>query len=136
SNGTLTFTNGVTNQTFLVGVSNNVVVQGNRTINLVLSHPAGGASSNGQIISALLTIQEDDQEAGSIDASFGGAGANAPVDVIVVNTNACNSRLMVGGQCTLFGGINRRHLVRLNPNGSVDNTFDTANLLNASVLSV
>ena len=127
----VTFLDGETNKTVLVPVSNNFIVEGNRTVNLSLSAPGGGASTNGQIIAAVLTIVEDEQQAGSVDAGFGGLGPDAPVNVIVIQTN--NNKLWVGGDFTSFNGVPRNHLVRLNQSGSVDTTFDAGTLLSNSV---
>ena len=124
---TLTFLNGETNKTFSLPITNNVIVEGNRTVNLELSNPTGGASTNGQIIAAVLTIVEDEQPAGSPDNSFNNAGANLPVNVIAVQTN--NNKFFAGGDFTRFNGLDRNHLVRLNLSGSVDTTFDPGTVL-------
>ena len=118
----LVFLQGETNKTFLIGITNNFIVEGNKTVNLVLSNPLGGAQTNGQIVAALLTIIEDEQQAGSVDAGFINGGANLPVNVIVVQTN--NDKMLVGGDFTLFSGQPRSHILRLNLSGSVDATFD------------
>jgi hypothetical protein len=118
----LVFQDGVTSRTFVVSVTNNFVVEGNKTIFLALSNPGGGALTAGRILSAVLTIVEDDQQAGSIDAGFAGTGANAPVNVIVVQTN--NNKLYVGGEFTQFNGLDFGHVVRLTQSGGVDNGFD------------
>ena len=127
----LVFLDGQRSNTFVVTVTNNLIVEGDKTILLSLSNPTGGASTNGRIISATLAILEDDQPAGSIDAGFGGTGADGPVDVVGVQTN--NNKLFVGGEFTKFSGADRSHIVRLNQSGSVDTTFDPGTNINNSV---
>jgi len=78
-----------------------------------------------------LTIIENDQEAGSIDASFNNSGANDQVYAVLLQTN--NNKIYLGGDFTQFSGANRIRLARLNPNGSLDNTFDAGGVLNNSV---
>jgi uncharacterized repeat protein (TIGR01451 family)/uncharacterized delta-60 repeat protein len=127
----LVFLDGQRSNTFVVAVTNNLLVEGDKTILLSLSNPTGGASTNGRIVAATLTILEDDQPAGSIDAGFGGSGADAPVNVVAVQTN--NNKLFVGGEFRKFNGEDRSHVVRLNQSGSVDFTFDPLTNLNNSV---
>lgn len=118
----LVFADGITSRTFVVSVNNNFMVEGNRTVLLGLSNPGGGAGTAGQIVSATLTIVEDEQQAGSVDAGFAGLGANAPVNVIVLQTN--DNKLYVGGGFTEFNGESYGHVVRLNQSGGVDTSFD------------
>jgi uncharacterized delta-60 repeat protein/uncharacterized repeat protein (TIGR01451 family) len=131
TNGTLVFLDGETNKAFLIPIIDDFVVDVNKTVNLVLSNPTGGASTNGQIIAATLTISENEQQAGSIDASFGGIGANAQVYAVLVQTNA--NKLFAAGDFTSFNGLPRRRVARLNANGSLDTSFDAADALNNSV---
>src|SRR5262249_28406547 len=71
---TLIFADGETNKVFRVPIISSPAVENNKTINLELSNPTGGAITNGQIIAALLTIVEDQPQAGSLDTSFTGVG--------------------------------------------------------------
>ncbi len=57
--GTLTFGAGETSRTFQVTILPNAVADGNRTIDLALSSPGGGASLGGQK-TAVLTIVDDE----------------------------------------------------------------------------
>ncbi|MFM1768765.1 MAG: hypothetical protein RJA22_1294 [Verrucomicrobiota bacterium] len=131
TNVPVVFLDGETNKPILIPVLNNFIAEGNKSIQLQLSEPTGGASTNGQIIAAVLTLLDDEQPAGSTDAGFGALGPNAQVNVVVVQTN--NNKLWVGGDFTLFNGLPRNHLVRLNQSGSVDTTFDSGTLLSNSV---
>ncbi len=59
---------------------------------------------------------------GSADTNFvSGLGANASVSCIALQTD---SRIVVGGQFTLFSGVTRNRITRLMPNGAVDPTIN------------
>ncbi len=59
---------------------------------------------------------------GSADPSFDpGRGPDGPVTVLCIQTNG---QLLIGGQFTEVSGASRRHLARLNLDGSLDTTFD------------
>ena len=68
--GTLTFADGVTSQTFTIDILDDVVYEGDETVNLSLSNPTGGAGL-GAPASAVLTIAEDEPvpPAGSLQFS-------------------------------------------------------------------
>jgi len=134
TNGTLVFGDGVTNLSFAVVILDNGVAAEDKTLGLRLANPAGGVSTNGQIIAATLTIVENEPEAGSVDSTFSGLGANAPVEVAVVLTNS--GQLLVGGQFTTYNNLPRNYLVRLNPNGSVDPAFDPGTNFNGPVVAL
>lgn len=60
---------------------------------------------------------------GSLDLSFDpGFGANDNVTAIALQPDG---KILVGGQFTYFNGVWCNHLVRLNTDGSVDESFDT-----------
>ncbi len=62
TSGLLTFSNGVTLQSFLVPILNNRQIEGNRTFSINLSNPAGGAPGVAQLIppsTATVTITDD-----------------------------------------------------------------------------
>ena len=68
SSGTLNFSVGETSKTFSVDITNNVLTDGNRTVNLALSNPQGGLTL-GAPVTAVLTIEDDESGGGT-----GGAG--------------------------------------------------------------
>jgi uncharacterized delta-60 repeat protein/uncharacterized repeat protein (TIGR01451 family) len=134
TNGTLNFGDGDTNLSFQVRILDNLVVEGDKTIGLILSNVRGGASLTGQITNAVLTIRENDQQSGSIDASFNALGANGPVRTLLLRTN--NNKIYVGGDFLLFNSVPRSHIARLNPNGTLDTGFDPGSTFNNSALAM
>ena len=71
---------------------------------------------------------------GSVDLSFTpGAGANNTVNSIALQADG---RIVLGGQFTLFGGVTRNGLTRLNNNGSVDPTVNFGSGANGAVNAV
>jgi uncharacterized delta-60 repeat protein len=66
-----------------------------------------------------------------LDASFKiGSGASEAVDALVVQTN---QRILVGGDFTSIGGRANAYLARLNPDGTVDTSFNPAGQTDGSV---
>jgi hypothetical protein len=61
---------------------------------------------------------------GSIDTNFfAGQGANGIIRTIAIATN---QNILICGEFTSFNGTNRNYVARLNPDGSLDSTFDTS----------
>ena len=60
---------------------------------------------------------------GGLDMSFNiGLGFDSDVKVLAV---ASGGKVLVGGSFNTFNGTNHTHIVRLNPDGSLDTSFDT-----------
>jgi uncharacterized delta-60 repeat protein len=71
---------------------------------------------------------------GSIDNTFtAGTGFNNTVWVIKVQTDG---KILVGGNYTQYNGNPHSYLIRLNSDGSVDNSFNTGLGLNAQVYDI
>ena len=71
---------------------------------------------------------------GSIDNTFSaGTGFNNTVWVIKVQTNG---KILVGGNYTQYNGNPKSNLIRLNSDGSVDNSFNTGLGLNGQVFDI
>lgn len=75
---------------------------------------------NGSPAGSIARLNSD----GSIDNAFNtGAGANGTVYATAVQSDG---KIIVGGLFNLFSGTNHNNLVRLNANGTIDNSFNQA----------
>ncbi|NDA67422.1 MAG: hypothetical protein EBY09_12415, partial [Verrucomicrobia bacterium] len=137
TNGTLTFTNGVTTQTFLVPIIDNTVLNlAARTFNVLLSNVTGplvGSSDTrlGTVTNALVTIVDNETVnpvAGSIDAGLTSLFSGGPVFALGIGTNTASpttvGKLVVGGDFTNFNGTAQNRIVRLSLDGTKDATFN------------
>jgi len=71
---------------------------------------------------------------GSLDASFDGAvGADGAVYAIALQPD---NRILLGGGFTRYGNVERNHLTRINPDGSVDPTINFGAGCNNFVASI
>ena len=79
----------------------------------------GGFSDyDGTARNGIARLNED----GSLDTSFDpGSGIDGVVYTIVVQPDG---KIMIGGGFSMFNGISRNRIARLNTDGSLDNTFD------------
>ncbi|MBT8440002.1 MAG: DUF5011 domain-containing protein, partial [Gammaproteobacteria bacterium] len=78
--GSLSFADGVTSQSFSITILDDVDYEGDETLNLVLSNPAGGAGSSSTSTS-LLRIIEDDVQA---DDGITGESSSGSIDLITL----------------------------------------------------
>ena len=73
---------------------------------------------NGTTLNRLARITRT----GALDNTFSiGSGPNGQVTAIAVDQNG---RILIGGSFSMYNGVQRARLARLNPNGSLDATFD------------
>ena len=73
---------------------------------------------------------------GSLDTAFqtaSGLGANGLVRSVVINSDGT---ILIGGDFTSYNNVTRNHVARLNPDGSLDTTFDPGTGLNGPVYSI
>jgi uncharacterized delta-60 repeat protein len=71
---------------------------------------------------------------GSVDTSFViGNGFNASVLTIALQSDG---KILVGGQFTSYSGVSRNNIIRLNTNGSIDNSFVIGTGFNSSVSEI
>jgi uncharacterized delta-60 repeat protein len=118
--GTLTFTNGVTNLSFVVPLIDNALQDGNRTFSVQLSAATGGALLG--LSNAAVRIVDNENNAGSVDAGYiTGFGANGTVFAIQLATNG---QAVIAGDFTTFDATPRQNVARLNTDGTLDNGFD------------
>ncbi|MCL5097165.1 MAG: hypothetical protein M1608_06505 [Candidatus Omnitrophica bacterium] len=129
--GTLVFDPGVVSRTFSIQVIDNSIVDGNRTFNLALSNPTNAAL--GLYATAPITIVDDEtinEPAGSLDSTFVANGAD---DLIYSIALLDNGKLMIGGDFLSVNDVYRTRLARLNPDGTLDPSFNPGVGPNASV---
>lgn len=87
----------------------------------------GFSGYNGNIVNNLVRINPDGTYDPTFNVSFGISNPNIS-NVIVQPFD--QQILVVGNFSQVNGDITKKYLVRLNTNGSVDNTFNTNNMLN------
>ena len=131
--GTLTFTEGQTNQTITVVVLDDALVEGDESFFVQMFNPGSGT-----VISGLTNVQVNliDEEfgPGSLDRNFDpGLGAN---DIVRSLSVQADGRILAGGAFTTFGGSTNRFVTRLAANGTNDPTFNTASGPNGLVTAV
>jgi uncharacterized delta-60 repeat protein len=80
---------------------------------------AGGwfTSYNGTIANRIIRLNSD----GTIDGTFNiGSGFNGGVNTIALQSDG---KILAGGYFTLYDGTFRNYIIRLNSDGTIDNTF-------------
>ena len=94
-----------------------------------------GTSSVGPLILVILLALplRSHSQAGSVDLSFD-AALNSGAQVYVV-THQTNGQLLIGGTFTNVGGIRRTNVARLNPDGTLDATFNPGAAANIGYVS-
>ena len=76
-------------------------------------------SYNGTARNRIVRLNTD----GTIDNTFSvGTGFNATVNELILEPNG---KILVGGQFTSYNGTTSNYIIRLNSDGSIDNTFVT-----------
>lgn len=89
----------------------------------------GFASVNGSPIANIVRLKPD----GTVDTSFNiGNGANNTVSSILVTPTG---KIYIGGNFSIFKGVSRNSLVKLNLDGSFDETFKSVKI-SSSVSSI
>jgi uncharacterized delta-60 repeat protein/uncharacterized repeat protein (TIGR01451 family) len=110
-------------------VSKVIVLQTSQDAGKILI--AGGFSSfNGYLRNCIARLNSD----GSLDQSFNpGSGANGPIWAMAVQSDG---RILIGGEFTTFNEKRRVHIARLNPDGSLDETFNPLAETDGTVWSI
>jgi uncharacterized delta-60 repeat protein len=81
------------------------------------------------IIGLLSTVRGADP--GALDLGFAAGGL--PDASVWTMARQPDQKLIIGGSFTRVGEVNRKYVARLNPDGSVDNSFDPGDSLAASI---
>jgi uncharacterized delta-60 repeat protein len=85
---------------------------------------------NGVTERGILRLNQD----GVLDTSFNsGAGPDNNINVLAIQTYG---RILIGGDFTKYNNVAKNHLARLNPNGSIDPTFNPTASANFPVAAV
>jgi uncharacterized delta-60 repeat protein len=87
-------------------------------------------SFNGYIINSLVRLNSD----GSFDDSFN-SYFSPNVDVLCLALQA-DGKILCGGAFSMYNGISKNNIVRLNQNGSLDTTFNIGTGFNNQVKSI
>lgn len=124
SPGTLFFGPGVMATNFSITLIDNFLMDSNHTATLVLSG-FGPASAHIDPTNATLRIFDDEtigEPAGSLDTTFNpGAGGTNAIHTVVLQPDG---KLLVGGEFRTLNRVLRNRVGRLNPDGTLDATFD------------
>jgi uncharacterized delta-60 repeat protein len=87
-------------------------------------------SYNGTSRNRIIRLNPD----GSIDNTFNiGTGFNESVQPIQIQSDG---KILIGGYFTSYNGTSRNYIIRLNPDGSIDNTFNIGTLFNDFVTQI
>jgi uncharacterized delta-60 repeat protein len=128
SAGTIVFNAGETNKSISIAVLDDSIVNGDRTVQLTLRNPTGGAVLGVQQ-TAVLTIQDNEiAPASLVDLSFdpgtgiaAGPDSESFVQGMVVQSD--DKVVVCGFFFQAVTGLNFPSLVRFNPDGTVDASF-------------
>ncbi|MHC1766226.1 MAG: Calx-beta domain-containing protein [Verrucomicrobiia bacterium] len=124
TSGNVSFPAAEAERLLAIPILNDPVPGDDRVFSVVLVDPSAGTSL-GQPDSIEITIL-DSQRPGSLDAAFNPAdGPNRAVLAMAVRPDG---RLLCGGSFTRFNDLNHAGLVQLNPDGSVDSSFQPVRL--------
>lgn len=140
--GRLTFAPGVTLQTFVVPILDDTATDPDRTVNLRLSVPVGGATiATGGGTASLVIVDNESLNipAGSVETDFAaGGGANGPINAILIQNDTTDEerRIIVAGDFTQFNVQNRQRIARLLDDGSLDRRYAQNLLINGAILAM
>lgn len=94
---------------------------------------AGGFTSYDAVPRASIARVNSD---GSLDPTFDPGAGPEPGGYVQTVALQPDGKLIVGGWFTLFGGVPRKRIARLNADGSLDPTFDSSNGANTTITRV
>jgi uncharacterized delta-60 repeat protein len=85
---------------------------------------------NGKNINFLTRLNAD----GSLDNSFkSGSGPDSSVFAIAIQNDG---KILIGGEFTTYNGIIKNKIARLNPDGTLDSTFNPGNGANGTIRAI
>ncbi len=131
--GIITFAQGQTNQTILIPILDDHLVEGADSFRVTISNPTGGAVITGPSSVSVLII-DNEVGPGSLDSAFDpGAGPDNLVHSVATQPDG---KIIIGGAFTNVNGLTRSFVARLATNGTVDLTFNPLAGPNGFVSSV
>lgn len=122
--GSVTFQQTDAIKTIVIPISQDTEIEGNESFRVRLSNPTGGATLGPRSIIDAVII-DDDFGPGSLDTTFdvgSGAGTDGVVYAITLQPDG---KVLAGGAFNSFDNSGHPNLVRLLPNGSVDDSFSS-----------
>jgi uncharacterized delta-60 repeat protein len=133
--GTLTWADGDgRNKTFDIAINDDDLVELDEVIIVEIANPTGGAIIDPAGQHFPITILFDEQPAGAADRTYNvrtvlnpTPGANNAVYALAVNKNPNDgnfNKTIIGGEFSAVNAVVRSRLARVNPDGSVDTSFD------------
>jgi uncharacterized delta-60 repeat protein/uncharacterized repeat protein (TIGR01451 family) len=91
------------------------------------------AGFNGVAANGIVQLNDD----GSVDRTFNTSVGVSGIDgIIYALAVQADRKIIIGGDFTMFNGVPHGHIARLNPDGSLDSTFNTDTGLNGSVRAI
>ncbi len=134
TNNTLTFLPGETSKSFHVRLIDDSIVEGDKLVSLTLFNPKLGALTTPNVATLRIIDNELTREpAGSLDTTFNALGTDEFVYTLALQENG---HLLVGGDFGFVNNIVRRRLARLQPDGTLDPSFDPVAGPNNSVRTI
>lgn len=86
------------------------------------------------ILSAMCLTAMVQSQPGTIDLTFN--AANGPNDYVNTIAVQPDGKILVGGAFTSFNGVSRGYIVRLNADGSIDDTFISGTGFNSIIMKI
>ena len=105
----------------------NIPVAG--SVHHIMAMPDGGILYTGSFSGSIRRLRQD----GTRDSDFVSAGINGPVYNCAIKEDG---RLLVGGDFTRVGGVERQRVAVLNADGSFDSAFDSGSGADGAVYRV
>ncbi|WP_316634968.1 T9SS sorting signal type C domain-containing protein [uncultured Flavobacterium sp.] len=123
--------NGALDPAFITGVGSSVNITNARVLSNGKILISGNFSSfNGVASNRIVRLNSD----GSIDTTFNiGTGFNDDVNAMAVQADG---KVILGGSFTIYNEVNANRIIRINENGSIDNSFLSGSGISAGTVQI